>query len=56
MSNDQPPRGGHIPPDYHNQFARMNIGAPSFVPNVQAQAFVPGGFPAHHPGGYGMTL
>ena len=58
MSNDQAGGSGRMPFDYNAQFGRMNINANSFVPNVQAPTFVPGGHgmpPGYSPqyaGGY----
>ena len=44
--------------DMNTRFSRMNVNAHSFVPNVQAQSFVPGGagggYPTTHHGGYPM--
>ena len=64
MSNDPrvpyPGGQGRVPGDYNAQFSRMNIGASSFVPNVQAPTFIPGGhgmppgYPPHYGGGYQM--
>ncbi len=55
MSNNQAGGPGRMPIDYNAQFGRMNINASSFVPNAQAQAFVPGshgGMPPGYPPGY----
>ncbi len=60
MSNNQAGDPGRMSADYNAQFGRMNINASSFVPNAQAQTFVPGshgmppGYPGY-PGGYPGT-
>jgi hypothetical protein len=52
--------GGGQPDDMSTRFGRMNVNADSFVPNVQAPSFIPGGRPGgggyvpHHYGGYPM--
>lgn len=49
---------GQTAGDLNMRFSGMNVNAHSFVPNVQAQSFVPGGagvrYPASHHGGYPM--
>jgi hypothetical protein len=52
--------GGGQPGDMGTRFGRMNVNADSFVPNVQAPSFIPGGPPGgggyvpRHYGGYPM--
>ena len=46
------PGGGGQAGELNARFNRMNVNADSFVPNVQAPSFVPGGHPAGRGGGY----
>ena len=52
--------GGTAPGDMSARFGQMNVNADSFVPNVQAPSFIPGGRPGasgyapRHYGGYPM--
>lgn len=51
--------GGSQAGDMSTRFGRMNVNADSFVPNIQAPSFIPGGRPGggyvpHHYGGYPM--